>query len=76
VVKTLWEVFLIESGEAVTDLTKAGKAWHAAKGRERERMADLYAAIVAHCEAGGTETEAARLAGVDRMTVRRALGKR
>lgn len=57
------------------DLAKAGKAWHAAKAKERERMAELYAAIVAYCEAGGSESAAGRLAGVDRMTVRRALGK-
>jgi hypothetical protein len=73
---TLWEVFLIESGEMVNDLTKAGKAWHAAKEREREKMTALYAAIVAYCEDGGSEMKAAQLAGVDRMTVRRALGKR
>lgn len=56
-------------------LTSAGRNWHRAKERERERAAEMYAAIVAYCEAGGTEVNAATLAGVDRMTVRRALGK-
>lgn len=56
-------------------LTNCGAAWHEAKTVERERAAEMYDAIVAYCGAGGTEVEAARLAGVDRMTVRRALGK-
>ena len=60
----------------VYNLVKAGHAWHAAKTRERERAAETYVAIVAFCAAGGSESEAARLANVDRMTVRRALGKR
>jgi hypothetical protein len=53
----------------------AGRAWSAAKDDERAAMANVYAAIVAAHAAGVTEVEAARLAGVDRMTVRRALGK-
>lgn len=56
-------------------LTNCGMAWHEAKSVERERAAEMYAAIVAYCEAGGSEVKAAELAGVDRMTVRRALGK-
>jgi len=56
-------------------LAKAGKSWQTAKDRERSRMADLYAAIVQSVNGGLTEVDAARLAGVDRMTVRRALGK-
>ena len=58
-----------------TELTKAGKAYRVAKERERERMAALYEVIRDYCANGGTESEAARLADVDRMTVRRALGK-
>ena len=58
------------------DLHRAGVGWQMAKARERQRMEILYAAIVHYCESGGTESEAARVAGVDRMTVRRALGKR
>jgi hypothetical protein len=53
----------------------AGREWSAAKDDERAAMATLYAAVVAAHAAGVTEVEAARLAGVDRMTVRRALGK-
>lgn len=56
-------------------LHAAGKKWHAAKARERERMELLYETIVHAVDGGISESEAARLAGVDRMTVRRALGK-
>jgi hypothetical protein len=56
-------------------LENAGRAWSAAKDDERAAMANVYAAIVAAHAAGVSEVEAARLAGVDRMTVRRALGK-
>jgi hypothetical protein len=57
------------------ELENAGRAWSAAKDDERAAMATLYAAVVAAHAAGVSEVEAARLAGVDRMTVRRALGK-
>ncbi len=57
------------------DVAKAGKQWHAAKARERDAAAKLYAAIVQAVEDGMTEVQAADLAGVNRMTVRRALGK-
>ena len=57
------------------DVAKAGKQWHAAKARERAAVAKLYAAIVQAVEDGMTEVQAADLAGVNRMTVRRALGK-
>ena len=57
------------------DVAKAGKQWHAAKARERDAAAKLYAAIVQAVEGGMTEVQAAELAGVNRMTVRRALGK-
>ena len=53
----------------------AGKAWKKSKETERARAAELYIAIRNYCENGGTEVKAAELAGVDRMTVRRALGK-
>lgn len=56
-------------------LRKAGKAWHNAKRRERERAAALYQEIREAVARGLSESEAARVAGVDRMTVRRALGK-
>ena len=57
------------------DVAKAGKQWHAAKARERDAAAKLYAVIVQAVEDGLTEVQAAELAGVNRMTVRRALGK-
>lgn len=57
------------------DLAKAGKRWHAAKERERALAAELYDAIVKAVEGGMSEVQAAKVAEVDRMTVRRALGK-
>ena len=57
------------------DLAKASKKWHAAKERERALAGELYAAIVKAVEGGMSEVQAAKLAEVDRMTVRRALGK-
>lgn len=59
----------------LTDLAKAAKKWHAAKERERALVAELYDAIVKAVEGGMSEVQAAKLAEVDRMTVRRALGK-
>ena len=56
-------------------LVEAGARWTAARWAERDAATDAYASIVAYCEAGGSEVKAAELAGVDRMTVRRALGK-
>jgi DNA-binding GntR family transcriptional regulator len=49
--------------------------WHKARERERALAVALYAAIVAAVESGMSEVQAAKVAGVDRMTVRRALGK-
>ena len=57
------------------DLAKIARKWHATRARERVQADELYAAIVAACEAGMSEVEAAEIAGVNRMTVRRALGK-
>lgn len=56
-------------------LETAGKVWNKSRETERARAAELYIAIRNYCENGGTEVKAAELAGVDRMTVRRALGK-
>ena len=60
----------------MTRLERAAAAWHNAKTDERRKAAALYAAIRDAVEHGMSESEAARVAGVDRMTVRRALGKR
>lgn len=56
-------------------LAQAGRGWSRAKMKEREAMAYLYEAIRLAVDGGMSESEAARVAGVDRMTVRRALGK-
>ncbi len=53
-----------------------GRRWNAARVKERALAAELYEAIREAVEGGMTEVEAAKVAGVDRMTVRRALGKR
>lgn len=58
-----------------TRLAQAGHAWDLAKQEERKRMAALCREMVKAHGAGMPETEIARTAGVDRMTVRRALGK-
>lgn len=60
----------------MSHLLAIAKKWHAARDRERVLAADLYAAIRLAVNEGMSESEAARVAGVDRMTVRRALGKR
>jgi len=56
-------------------LEAAGKRWNAARQKERALAAELYEAIREAVEGGMSEAQAARVAGVDRMTVRRALGK-
>ena len=58
-----------------SDLAQVAKRWHSAKNRERSLAVELYAAIVQAVENGMSEVQAAKVAGVDRMTVRRALGK-
>jgi DNA invertase Pin-like site-specific DNA recombinase len=60
----------------VSHLADVGEAWNAARAHERALAADLYAAIVAAVQGGMSQSQAARVAGVDRMTVRRALGLR
>lgn len=57
------------------ELGKVADRWHKARERERDLAAELYAAIVAAVASGMSEVQAAKVAGVDRMTVRRALGK-
>ena len=56
------------------------KAKGEALAKAREKQAAIYAEVLAgvveYCDAGGFEHEAARLAGIDRMTVRKARGKR
>ena len=61
--------------QSETNLRKAGESWQKAKEAERAKAAALYEAMRAYCADGGSEVKAAAVAGVDRMTVRRALGK-
>ena len=57
------------------DLRRAGKAFSAARDKQQQAAARLYEALRLAVMEGMSESEAARVAGVDRMTVRRALGK-
>lgn len=57
------------------ELASAGKKWQATRERERAAAASMYEAIKAAREEGMTEVHIAAVVGVDRMTVRRALGK-
>ena len=57
-------------------LQQAGQRWQDIRAQERAIGAEVYAMIVTVVNEGTSEVRAAELAGVDRMTVRRALGKR
>jgi predicted DNA-binding protein (UPF0251 family) len=59
----------------MSHLSAVAKKWHAARDKERALAAELYEAIRLAVNEGMSESEAARVAKVDRMTVRRALGK-
>jgi hypothetical protein len=59
----------------VAQLHRAGVSWAKSREVERALAAEMYAAIVAAVDSGMSEVQAAKIAGVDRMTVRRALGK-
>lgn len=61
--------------EFPTDLVQAGEAWHKARATERAAAARVYDLIRREHEAGWSEVSLAEYAGIDRMTVRRALGK-
>lgn len=61
---------------ARSELVALAEAHQRARGDETETRAALYAAIREAVEGGMSEVQAARIAGVDRMTVRRILGKR
>ena len=64
------------SADVISKLTSLGNKWTKAKEAERTAAANAYAAIVQAHAAGVPETQIASAVGVDRMTVRRALGKR
>jgi DNA-binding GntR family transcriptional regulator len=58
------------------ELKDIGKKWARAKAAERNAATKAYALIKYAAEVQGVpETTIAQLVGVDRMTVRRALGK-
>lgn len=59
----------------MTDLQRAAELWHKARGSERAASDALYKAIRKAIAGGMSEAEVARVAGVTRTTVRRALGK-
>lgn len=66
----------LSAAGAEDDLTRAGRAYARARAAaEAERLA-LHDAIRDAARAGVSEAAAARAAGVTRMTVRAALGKR
>lgn len=60
----------------VGHLQVTAKAWKEARDSERDLATEAYAAIVDAVAAGISEVQVAKIAKVDRMTVRRALGKR
>jgi predicted DNA-binding protein (UPF0251 family) len=59
----------------MTTLHEAAQQWHLARVDERRLAARLHEAIRLEVASGMSESEAARVAKIDRMTVRRALGK-
>lgn len=57
-------------------ITSEGKAWKQTRELERQQARRMHALFQAAAGTGISESEMSRLANVDRMTVRRALGKR
>lgn len=57
-------------------LRESSIMWRAARDAEIDLRQQLCAAVVSAVAGGMSESEASRLAGVDRMTVRSWLGKR
>ena len=60
----------------MTEVEKVGRQLAQANARRDKAMAALTAVVRSAAEQGTAETELARQAGVDRMTIRRMLGKR
>ena len=59
------------------DLSALVKKWHAAQLREAQLREQIRAAVVLACDDGSlSEAGAARITGVDRMTIRSWRGKR
>jgi DNA-binding IclR family transcriptional regulator len=61
---------------ASTEVERVGRRYRQAVTRREDAMAALRVVVRSAAEQGVSETELARQAGVDRMTVRRMLGKR
>lgn len=62
-------------GDHADALRKLAADWQAARDAEIDLRQQVHAATVTAVQAGMSESEAARLAGIDRMTVRKLLGK-
>lgn len=60
----------------MTEVEQSGRRYRQAVIRRAKAMDELRAMVRSAAEQGVAETELARQAGVDRMTVRRMLGKR
>ena len=58
-----------------TTLTEAADAWRAAKQAERAAMAALTGAVLMADRSGETEAAIVKATGINRMTIRKALGK-
>jgi hypothetical protein len=63
-----------KSATAEDILADAGQIFSKARAAQREASGAVYTAIENASRAGISEVQIAKLAGVDRMTVRRALG--
>lgn len=61
--------------DATSRLQAVGAAWAAARDSEREIAGTAYEAVRIAAEAGLSEVRIAELLGVNRTTVRTALGK-
>lgn len=64
----------VESDRA-DSLRRIAAEWRSARDIELDLRQQVRAAAVSAVQAGMSESEAARLAGFDRMTMRKALGK-
>lgn len=65
-----------EESAVVERLSAAGRRWKEARGVERDARDAVYQAVIDAFAFSIPETRIAAIAGVDRMTVRKALGKR
>jgi hypothetical protein len=60
----------------VANLKRVAKQWRNSRNTERDLAAKTYDAIREAVAAGLSESQASKITGIDRMTIRRALGKR